>query len=375
MYNRLLKGLTILILFSLTSFVSAQGVTLQIIPDPRLDHSQIIYLSDFDFLEEGDIAEKLFTILIISDQTYKNSIMRVELIKGMDLLAFLETKPFDLPAGTNDVTNLDFSQGSFRLDNGTEVYIRDSGIADNLVDDLSKELYSSGKLPVGSYHLKVKMRSQSFPGPVETEHPFIITNPTMISLVSPGSEIGLGPPQEIFTQFPVFQWNGNSGEYQVVVFEKKNEFESLDDVLNSFPNWESERISDLSVQYPNVSTGNNPVLPLEFGNTYYWLVKAFVQTSSGENEILSEIWQFSVVDPTKMIQTADDLAIEDLQRLLRDLLGTQQAEEIAKNVSDFHLKSIRINGRPITVQELYQIIDQYRGQDLQILDLIMQQSN
>ncbi len=381
MNTRFNRGLIILLSVFSFSMVSYADVTLQIIPDSRLNESQIIYLSDFDFLEAGNIAERLFTVRLINDRAYDNCIMKVQLLRNGTQLAFITTHEFDMPYNSEmgywEISNIDLSNGTFQFPGTTEdVRIADSGIKDNIVDDLATDMFSSGRLPSGNYDLAVEIRSQDLPNPSETTHPFFITNPTMINLVTPGSQAGTGYVEEIYAEFPVFQWNGSSGEYQVLVFEKKSDFESLDDILNSFPNWKSERLTTLSVQYPSAGgSGDSPVIPLEFGRTYYWLVKMFIQTSSGENEILSEIWTFKLTDPTNMIQTPDDLAKEDIQQLLSQLLGTQQAEEIARGVTDFHLKSIRINGRPITVHELYQIIDQYRGQDLQVLDLIMQQSN
>jgi hypothetical protein len=327
-------------------------------------------------LEKGDIAENLFTVRIISDADYNDCRLTINLFRGEDQLAFIETGRFDLPMGSHEINNVNLADESFTFEGSTEpVRIEDSGISEGDIDDLTRQMYSSGQLPVGTYRIETKLHYPNPSSPADADHIFFISNPTMINLVSPGSAVGLGAVQEVFTEYPVFQWNGSSGKYQILVFEKKNDYQSVDDVLNSFPNWQSDIIDVLSVQYPSVGSSNNPVIPLEFGKTYYWLIKMFVQTSSGENELLSEVWQFTLVDPSKLLQTADSHAKEDIQRLLSQLIGNEQAEEIARGVSDFRLKSIRINGRPITVQELYQIIDQYQGRDLQILDLIMHQSN
>jgi hypothetical protein len=351
-------------------------VTLILHPDQKLIDSQVVYYSDFDFLGIGNVGEEFFMIQVVSDQNYYNSILTARLIQEGEQLAFLRTAPFTLPAGEWLITNIDLAEGNYDFEGTTEpIRIADSGIEEELEDKIKNNLYSSGQLPTGYYEVKVELTASELTTPIQATYLFVITNPYLINLVAPGSQIGYGVVQEIFTEFPVFQWNGSSGDYQVLVFEKKSEFSSLDDILNNFPNWESERLNSLAVQYPVSGVGSNSVIPLEFGKIYYWLVKSFIQTSSGMNEILSEIWQFSLVDPASMGSNANDLAKENILMFLKQHIGTQEAEEIAKKLAEFNLNSIKVNGQSISVQDLYEIVDQYRGSDLEIQDLILQQSN
>ena len=140
--------------------------------------------------------------------------------------------------------------------------------------------------------------------------------------------------------------------------------ESLDDILNSRPNWESERTSSFTMQYPQGSGA----VPLEYGKSYYWLVRMFVRTSSGEQVINSDVWTFTLKDPSKQGDDQARISKYEVLSFLKDFLGAQ-GEILEAQLKGYKLKTIRFNGERVDIQSLYRQLDRYRGKDHEIFDL------
>ena len=199
---------------------------------------------------------------------------------------------------------------------------------------------------------------------------FDITNPYFIQLIAPGTESGSGFKDDVYTEFPVFQWNGSGNRYEVVVFEKKFALQSLDNIMNMNPNWRSGPIESFSAQYPQAGEVDEIVIPLEFGKTYYWVVRMLIQTSAGEEFEDSEIWEFKLVDPISLGDEQNEIARNELIDFLRDLIG-EKADELAKQLGNYGVKTINVNGKDITLEDLYQIINEYRLKEVEVVDLIL----
>ena len=154
-----------------------------------------------------------------------------------------------------------------------------------------------------------------------------------------------------------------------VVFKKQSDCSSPDDILNSKPVWESNRISTLFEQYPE-----GDAVPLEYGAEYVWQVRSFVSTSSGENIIQSELWEFQVLDPSTAGASEESMAQQEFQNLLRQLIG-DNAEAIIREIGSFQLSIIRVNGKILSTPELYKYLEKYRDQENEIYDITLRSSN
>lgn len=376
--NRKIRHICLFLFALWAPALFAQNVSIQL-QDAGISQYQSIFVSDFDFLQVGAV-EELFTMTVTKSVqgVINDAVLKLQLQEqDGPILANITTEMFSLPSdlGQWTVSNQQLANESFKFEPaGQPIRIADSGIDDN-ADKLRDEIIASNQIPAGVYTLKADL---SYTNP-ETQQQetatglnvldIIISNPTMINLVVPGVLLNSGFAYEIFTQQPVFQYNGNSGDYQVVVFKKRDEFSSVDDILNSVPVWESPRIAELFVQYPD-----GGAVPLEFGSTYVWMVRSFIRTSSGENYINSELWEFTVVDPSQSNITQESMAKQEIEILLRQLLG-DNADAIIKEIDNYDLRSIRINGASLTVQELYQVLEKYRENEHQVYDLILRSSN
>ena len=142
--------------------------------------------------------------------------------------------------------------------------------------------------------------------------------------------------------------------------------QTFDDIINSQPNWASERLNKLSVQYPQSAES---AIPLEFGKTYYWMVRMFSETSSGEETQDSEVWEFSLVNPEQSADVQNQIVREDILRFLAEILGPR-IDEVRASLEGYRLKRIRVNGQTITLNQLYEILNRYKGQSFKIVDFI-----
>ena len=193
----------------------------------------------------------------------------------------------------------------------------------DLLDDLQDVVLKSGKLPAGKYILFFKVSSNS----ADVDNPFEdkiieITNPTTLDLVGPGGFLADGI--EIFTLFPIFQWESQGCEYSIRVSEydpavHSSVEEALNDVSNlPFPDDGSyyagddgEGLESTTLQYPLSGAKQ-----LEYGKTYVWSVKKTCITTAGEEERNSDIFVFKIPDQE---ETIIDPCLSALQTILGDV--------------------------------------------------------
>lgn len=348
--------------------------------DRGLSQYQQIFIGDFDFLQLGSAEELFAIVLTLSNPTpIIDAQMTIELSRGSELLATIQTGDFIIPSlqQLNNqslwiITNVDLINKDFDFNGASTSAIRvsESEINDQ-AEKLRDEIIETSQLPVGIYKLRATLsyNNAQTVANAETEIIINIRNPFLLNQVAPGTSLNSGFVYELYTQNPIFQWSGNSGQYQVVVFKKSSDFSSPDDILNSQPVWES--VNDLNVlfaRYPD-----DGAIPLEYGSEYAWQVRSFIQTSSGVNIIESELWEFKLLDPSTA-RTGEAMAKQELEILLKQLLG-DRADAIIREIDQFGLSSIRVNGSLLTVPELYQIMEKYRDQEKEIYDLILRSSN
>jgi hypothetical protein len=367
--------------YGLFVFFIIVSLTVNLIAQPTLDiqitdpNPEVIYVSDLDILKLAS-ANEFFEIAISNyeDQAYNNCILTLSFYKDDKLLAKIVSKRFIIPAqiGRRSANNVELMQDKFYLSDLPNpdhlIEVSESELITDEIDNLERDLLSSMKLPVGHYVLEGFLSGDNVDS--QSDDYFDIINPSFIELIAPGGEAGSGFKEEVYTEYPLFQWNGTGNQYQVVVFEKKFALQSLDNVLNMNPNWQSDRLEKYNAQYPQVGDDGNFVIPLEFGKTYYWMVRMFVNTSAGEEIIDSEIWEFRLVDPTTLGDEQGAIARNQLIDFLRDLIG-DKADELANQLGDYKVKSINVNGQDISLDDLYQLINQYRLKDVEVVDLVL----
>ena len=351
---------------------SQQAFTLQIIVFDA-EKLQTLYFSDLGLTEE-QLAQEMFEIRMIknSPDVYEQTTMVFELIKDDKTVTHSVSEPFTIPGDPvstiYSVTNADLFNGNFCFGQDPNTCVRFNNF--DIISEgekLQRDILATGKLPVGTYKVLIRLESSGQEIAEKEEILIRAMNPSFVQLIAPGDAYGSGEPPEVYNQYPLFQWNGNGVEYQIAVHEKKEMMQSLDDVLNSTPDWQPEPTTALSIQYPQ---GGEGVVPLEFGKTYYWYVTMLVSTSSGEEKIQSEVWQFRLVDPANADNAHGLAAKNDILQFLRDLVG-DQADEIAKELDGYALSRIFVNGESLSLEALLSKLraKEYLDKDVEVVDL------
>lgn len=376
---RFTLSLALVFLLRAQSFSQDISLNFQIFNQEKL---QLLYLSDMDLLQQGaaGTSEPIFEIIVNAPgdlsqpgvTEYTGCRIFLNIKKDNTSLVSWQSNTFVIPVNATPyhISNIPLIANSYQFDASnprTKVVLNKTSLSD--IESLQEDIFSSGKLPVGNYTLEVLLNYNFNALPSKTEQTFTFieaVNPSFIQLIAPGNQAADGEPQALYNAFPVFQWTGNGDAYQVVVFEKRNRLQTIDDIVRSRENWKSEISPVESVIYPQ----GGKAIPLETGKTYYWMVRMFINTSSGREAINSEVWQFYLADPSDRDEGQGLISKNDMLAFLRDLLG-DKADAIAASLEDFQVSTVKVNGSEITIQELYNLINTYRSQKVEVLDLIL----
>jgi hypothetical protein len=354
-----------LLYLPLQSFGQNPGIA--ITPTQALQTAQVLYFSNFDIFDVGN-AQYLFDVRINNVVLGTPGNENARLI----LKLYLDDPSNPIASASSDlfpVANLpgaQYSASNVQLINagqiGVFINLNFSSTFDPPDTKFEDEFYGSGKARRGIYWLQAILQVTGFPDS-ETTVRLLITNPSDIQLSTPGNKAGSGTPLET-NDFPVFTFFSDGTEYILKVFEKLAHHNSVEDVINSGNPICEEPLNTPVLDYATATTGQ----PLQIGHTYFWYVDVLVPTTAGTETFRSEVYQFKVAQATGT--SAEGVAVASIIEMLRPIVGNQ-VDDLSKNLSDFELKNIRLNGKPITIYELHQIIDGYEGHLVEVLDLVL----
>ncbi len=345
-----------------------QNPQIAITPTHTLQNAQVVYFSNFDIFNVGN-AQYLFDLRIMNiapgTPTDIPAHLEIEFYLDNGLVASAISDEFFVVLDQNanyqasNIQLINFNQiGDFtNLNFSTTFEPPDENFED--------EFYGSGKARRGFYVLKSSLYVNDIQGsPFSTEINILVKNPSDIQLSTPGNRAGSGIPPET-NDFPVFTFFSDGTEFILKIFEKLAHHNSVEDVINSGNPICEEPLTVPVLDYASATTGQ----PLQTGNTYFWFVDVLVPTTAGTETFRSEVYQFKVAQASG--SSAEGVAVTSILEMLRPVVGNQ-VDDYSKSLTDFELKNIRINGKPITIYELHQIIDGYEGHLIEVLDLILQ---
>lgn len=307
------------ILFSLFLFsgpLMGQG-TVRVNEILSPDNIVIFYVGDFD-LDDAKGSARIFEYELSATeypQTVKIRFMMNATVPELDLnnteLLFAETEEFTIEAAIR-ISNqqLDRNTDAIRDVLGNSVSfnvptVRNIGDVDPAKKDaLIEAVTRSGKLPSGTYVFSFLVESttaSSVDNPFEIKI-MEITNPTTLDLIAPGGSVG--EELEIFTLFPIFQWESQGCEYFIRLSEyDPTVHSSIEEALNDISNLpfpddggyfggdDGEGLESTTLQYP--LTGAKE---LEYGKSYAWSVRKICETTAGPEERNSDIYVFRIAD-------------------------------------------------------------------------------
>ena len=272
-----------------------------------------------------------FEIIIDSEALGVNNetLVKVETTRPLTLSAPIHLSNMDLNMSTDQIFDDQGNPVSLHMD-----------ITEQIEMDQAEEMFSAivqtGQLPDGIYTFRVTAVSENGER-VTAEDILNISNPATLQLVSPGGILADTTLNEIYTSFPVFQWesdpcNINVGcEYFIRVAEfNSQEYSSVDQAVESVTRlpldqsmgFEPVGFGVTIFQYPT-DAGD-----LEAGKVYVWQIRKDLVTTAGTEQLLSDIRAFKVKDFTT---TEAGTSTEDTSPAgiaLRALIGDEMAEQI-----------------------------------------------
>ena len=272
-----------------------------------------------------------FEIIIDSEALGVNNetLVKVETTQPLALSAPIHLSNMDLNMSTDQIFDDQGNPVSLHMD-----------ITEQIEMDQAEEMFSAivqtGQLPDGIYTFRVTAVSENGER-VTAEDILNISNPATLQLVSPGGILADTTLNEIYTSFPVFQWesdpcNINVGcEYFIRVAEfNSQEHSSMDQAVESVTRLPLDQSMGFEPVGFGVTTFQYPTDAgdLEAGKIYVWQIRKDLVTTAGTEQLLSDIRAFKVKDFTT---TEAGTSTEDTSPAgiaLRALIGDEMAEQI-----------------------------------------------
>jgi hypothetical protein len=339
---------------------------------PTLELAQVVYISDFDFYQQG--ATQFLFQLTVQNQNPVTGYLQFEIFRNADVLATTQSNVFSLLQNESFVvSNIELNAG-YVTPIGQEQIRFDKSSTTNPSTDFEDEVLSSGRLPTGTYEFVITYRFNNDQN--ETSAPPVaiyINNPTFVRPITPGTNAGSQYLETMYSQFPTFQFETDLNlsnprfltepPFRVQIFKKLDQHASIDEVLTSQPHYD-ERHSNTVFPYPAAAAQ-----PLDEG-VYLWRVEMGMITSSGTEVIESPVFAFEIQDPSRLGEINDEGLKNEVMRILEDLMGNR-GKQIARQLSDYKLTAIRVNGETIDKKRLYEIIDGYQDSERLISDIFL----
>lgn len=152
-----------------------------------------------------------------------------------------------------------------------------------------------------------------------------------IFLRTPGDVVGTNVT--ITNQFPQMSWEGDaSSTYRVVVVSGAGQ-DTPETLIQGAKSTSPTNEGGSLLEFEHLDlkvTGNTFQYPasgvqaLKVGQKYYWQVSTEVQTASGADEIISEVWSFSLTDPGSEAAATTEQMDEETYLALIALIGEER---------------------------------------------------
>ena len=279
-----------------------------------------------------------FEIIIDSDALDVNNetLVKVETLQPLQLTDPIFISNMDLNMSTTALYDVSGNRLELNLDISEQMDMADA-------EQMMSAIVQTGQLPNGIYTFRVTATAANGEQ-ISREDILNISNPTLLQLISPGGILADTTINEVYTSYPVFQWesdpcnyidpsSGESGcEYFIRVAEfRSDEHSSVDQAIESvtrLPLDQSLGFQQIgygftTFQYP---TGGGDLEP---GKVYVWQIRKDLVTTSGTEEILSDIMAFKVKDFTSTDNEnsgGEDTSPELM--LLRTIIGDDLANRM-----------------------------------------------
>lgn len=279
-----------------------------------------------------------FEIIIDSDAlgVENETLVRVETTQPMQLTAPIHLTNMDLNLSTDMLFDTEGNQVELNLDITEQMDLTEA-------EQMMSLIVQTGQLPNGIYTFRVIATAENGQQIIR-EDILNISNPELLQLVSPGGILADTTVNEVYTSYPVFQWEsdpcnyidpstGESGcQYFIRVAEfRSDEHASVDQAIESV----TRLPLDQSLGFQQVGFGMTTFQyptdggDLEPGKVYVWQIRKDIVTTVGTEELLSDIMAFKIKDFAST--ESDEVDMEDTSPIgivLRSLMGDALADRI-----------------------------------------------
>ena len=279
-----------------------------------------------------------FEIIIDSDalDVDNETLVKVETTQPLQLTEPVFISNMDLNMSTDALFDISGNPVPLNLDISEQMDMSDA-------EQMMSAIVQTGQLPNGIYTFRVTATAANGQQIVR-EDILNISNPTLLQLISPGGILADTTINEVYTTYPVFQWesdpcnyvdpnSGGSGcEYYIRVSEfRAEEHSSIDQAIESVTRLPLDQSAGFERVGYGFTTFQYPtdVGDLEPGKVYVWQIRKDLVTTSGTEQALSDIMAFKVKDFTS--STNEDNSTEDTTPagiLLRTIIGEDLANRM-----------------------------------------------
>ncbi len=340
---------------------------------------QTFYVADFiDLAQESidtSMMSDLFTVVIRNTSVIAREVslkvtLRIGNLAALQLsgntLAWAQSQPFTLEALEElHVSNRDLGkEGSrFSIDSGK------SGFDETTGEELQDLILQSGLLPSGTFIFDVAILDESdqpIPGASFT-HSIIVSNPSRVDLVGPGTEFG-GSLPVIATDTPQFFWSTDASATGLTLrfrirVAKVEGAASAEEAMQGYATWEKIVENQTTEIYPS----SIEAIALEAGQTYAWQVERLVETSSGTHELQSDIFWFMLENPSAgFVGVGIEEEVSTMIALVQDLQGLSSELEGYQPTG-----MVLVDGKPTDLNALRNLFEQVLSGQIQIATIII----
>lgn len=352
----------------------------EVVPQP-FTLVQLFYVADFNFYDASQ-NPLLFKYRLTGSWPMR-IVAEFEMIANVPSLEITDqrlfygrTRPFE-PLNDIVISNMDMDLNVEELKdingNVVDFSMAETEVMEELGKKLQDVILQTGKLISGVYVFRIRVwavdeQDSPIPGLSDEREEYLeVSNPTTLDLVGPGGDISEG--MEIYTRYPLFQWESVGCEYYIRVAK-------FDPAQHTSP--EEALADEASLPFPDdggyYPVGQNTTFQypttgaraLEANTTYVWAVKKVCPTTSEPEEMYSDIFAFTIIDPaagggaTSSPSTAAQ--VDPVRIALKQILGEDLFNQYflgQGELANYTLtKAILWNGNVITQDDLNNIVTQ-----------------
>ena len=338
-----MKKILVVVILALTIGLFAQyDFTLNV--SPLYETYNVLYPANFN-PDEPESQPNLFNLTVNGTSTTE-AVLYCRMIWEDEyaIVTLTPNTPGMFPTNLSSADIINSSPTGFSVEQSFEDFL------DN-IDDL---IIDTGRMPDGNYIFEIGIYESGNEGNAAyllsnlVTAIIVIRSPISISLITPGSPIGLGVIN-ISEQYPNFIWFSNLEKYTIKIYELDGIYETVEEIEMLDPHYVESGFSSTSFSYP-------PSAPeFEYNKTYAWQISATVSSpiAASESVYKSTMYLFRLSDTT-----TEELSLQILLNFLNQL-GIEGIEEIIGLLeAGYTIENIIWQGIEISVEDLMEILEE-----------------